>query len=172
MPASVPTCLASQLDVQYRGSQGGAGNWISAFWVANPSGTPCALRSSVTVELLDDQGNNRTATLAIGSPILLSAMGSMPPPGQDPAPGQLLADVALEWPTEANAVLGLGGTGTRCPLPLFQPQSARVTFAGAQPVVVGQLSNAGPAPSGSVGSICGSDVRIFDVSSLTAPELP
>ena len=172
VPSTIPACTASQLNGQYRGSQGAAGNLVSSFWIANSAASPCALRSSVTVELLDSAGHTRTMSHAIDSPILLSAMGIIPPLGQNPAQGQMLASLIIGWPTVPNAVEALGGTGVQCPQPLLQAHMARITFDDAEPLIVENLTNSGPPPSGSIPPICGSDVYVWEISSLTAPEPP
>lgn len=169
VPSSVVTCSAEQLAAEFRGSQGSAGNWFSTFWIANTAATPCAVRSGVAVVLTNGEGETRTATAAIGSPILLSPKGIIPPLGQDPTGGQSLANLTLGWPTVPNAVSQLtGGGGTQCPQPLFEAESALITFTGAQPLTVNQLTTS----TGSVPSICGSDVRVSEIASLTAPSLP
>jgi hypothetical protein len=170
VPLSVPPCTQSQLAAQYDGSQGSAGNWFSGFVIANTASAPCALRSRVSVELLDGHGGTRTTSNAIYAPILLSALGIIPPLGQDPAKGQLLAYLGLSWPTVPDAIGMLGGSGTECPRPLFQPQTAEITVANTAPLIVDGLSNSGPP--GAVPAVCGSFVRIFEMDSRTAPQSP
>jgi len=68
------------------------------------------------------------------------------------------------WPTLPDAILSLGGTGSQCPQPLFQPVTAAIAFGGVQPTVV-SLQNPGGSGYSDIGSICGSDVRIENVAS-------
>ena len=170
--STVLTCTTSQLTAEYRGSQGAAGNWVSSFWIANIAAAPCALRSSVSVELLDSDGDTRTMSHTIDSPILLTAMGIIPPLGQDPAKGQSLASLIIGWPTVQDAVAALGGTGVECPQTLFQARTARITFDRSEPLIVERLTNSEPPPSETVPPICGSNVYVWGTSSLTAPGLP
>lgn len=157
---------------QFRGSQGAAGNWVSGFWIANTATSPCALRSGVTVVLANSQGDTRTATATIETPILLSPKSTIPPFAQDPTKGESLAALSLAWLTVPNAVLQLGGTGTQCPQPVFQAESVRITFTGAEPLIVTDLTTSQPPPSGTIPPICGSDVFVWAITSLTAPTLP
>lgn len=166
VPLSVPTCTESQLAAQYDGTQGSAGNWFTGFLIANTAPASCALRSRVTVELLNDQGGTRTTSNAIYPPILLSALGIIPPLGQKPAKGQRLAYLGVTWPTLPDAIGILGGSGVNCPQPLFQPQAAEVTFANTAPLIVDGLSNS--EPPGAVPAICGSFIRVFEMDSRTA----
>ena len=164
VPASDPTCTASQLAITYVKPGGAAGNWVSSFTIADTSAQPCALRSGVTVELFDASGNDRIASTQVPANVALSPNATLPPLYQAPSPKERLASISLMWPTIPNAVTQLtGGVGVQCPEPLFTPQSARITFAGLQPVTVH------PVPSGNAGlippneSICGSNVQIMYV---------
>lgn len=170
VPLSVPTCTQSQLAAQYDGFQGSTGFWFTGFVIANTASAPCALRSRVSVELLDGQGGTRTTSNAIYVPILLSAKGIIPPLGQNPAQGQLLAYLGLYWPTLPDAIDQLGGSGDVCPQPIFQPEAAEVTFADTAPLMVDGLSN--PAPPGADPAICGSFLRVSEMDSRTAPQSP
>ncbi len=169
--SSAPPCSASQLVAQYRGSQGEAGNWASSFWVANTSPIPCAMGSTVAVKLLGSGADSRTASHLVDSPIRLSANARIPPPGQNPQKGQTLAAVGVSWPTEPNAVSDLGGTGVTCPQPLFQAQSARITFGNEQTLNVDSLTTSQP-PLSRIPPICGPTTYLWDVSPLTAPPAP
>jgi hypothetical protein len=157
------------LEVQYRGSQGAAGNFVSSFWIANAAGTPCSLQTGVTIDLLDSAGNGLSAAASIESPLVLSAHSTMPSPAQDPAKGQVLGVLTVAWPTIANGALALGAAGGQCPQALFVPRSARITFAGVDPIVVDQLTNSGLPPPNSIPSICGSQLFIWQIGPLTAP---
>jgi hypothetical protein len=170
VPASEITCDAARLGIQYTGGQGATGNWTAGFWIADRSQTPCALRSSVTLDLIDRFGAERSVSAPLRVAIPLSAGGTLPSTsGANPPPGEQLASLVLAWPTLPNAIDELtgggGGPNAQCPLPLFTPVAARITFGGEQPVTVHQLSIAGPVPS-SVGSICGNFVRILEFNSL------
>jgi hypothetical protein len=163
----VAACAASQLVAQYRGSQGATGNWASSLLIANTGAAPCALRSGVTVELLDGQGASRSASHAVSPPIELSPQSSLPPLNQEPATGETLATVVFAAPTIPQAVGELGGSGVTCPEPLFEARSARVTFAGVQPLIV-NLTASEPAPSGSVPPMCGPQLFVWEVASFSA----
>jgi hypothetical protein len=167
---SEPTCETAQLGIQYTGSQGATGFWTAGFWIADRSQTPCALRSSVTVDLIDRYGSERSASAPLRASIPLSAGATLPSTsGANPPAGEQLGSLVLAWPTLPNAIDELGGSdgpNALCPQPLFIPVVARVTFSGSGPVTVPQLSIAGPIPS-SVGSICGNFVRIVELDSLT-----
>lgn len=170
VPASEATCDAAQLVIQYTGSQGAAGNWTAGFWIADRSQTPCALRSSVTVDLVDRFGAERSAAAPLLAPIPLSAGATLPSTsGANPPPGEQLGALILLWPTLPNAITELtgsdGGPNPQCPQPLLTPVAARITFSGEHAVTVNQLSITGPVPS-SVGSICGNDLRIGEIGSL------
>jgi hypothetical protein len=167
--ASIKACTASELKIQYRGTQGATGNWASAFWIADGSALPCALRSTVTVQLVDSSGGQRVASKPIAVAIPLSAHGVIPSRGkEDVSPVQKRAALVLFWPTLPNAILELGGTPSQiqCPQPSFVPKTARFIFNGGQAVTVSQLSLGAPYPS-SVGTICGSDVSILELGPLT-----
>ena len=99
VPASVATRDAAQLRIQYTGSQGATGFWADGFWIADRSQTPCAIRSSVTLDLADRFGIERSASAPLWAPIALSAgAGSLRRPertrpqenswGPSPWPGQ------------------------------------------------------------------------------------
>jgi hypothetical protein len=138
---------------------------VSSFWVANTGAAPCALRSGVTVELLDGHGATRTASHAVSPPIELTPGSSLSRLDQNPAKGETLAGLLLAWPTVPLAVLELGGSGATCPQPLFEAQSARITFAGALPLTVNDLTT--PAPPG-LQPICGPKLFVWDISALSA----
>jgi hypothetical protein len=170
VPVSEPTCDAAQLGIQYTGSQGATGNWTAGFWIADRSQSACALRSSVTVDLVDRFGAERSASAPLRSPIPLSADAILPStPGANPPPGERLGSLALAWPTLPNAIDQLtgsdGGPNAQCPQPLFTPVAAQIMFSGEQPVVVDQLSIEGAVPS-SVGSLCGNLVQIWGIDPL------
>jgi hypothetical protein len=169
LPMSEPTCDAAQLRIQYTGSQGAAGFWTAGFWIADQSRTPCALRSSVTVDLVDRFGSERSASAPLWAPITLSASATLPSTsGANPYPGEQLGSLVLAWPTLPNAIDELGGRdgpNAQCPQPLFIPRVARITFSGLPTVTVNQLSIAGSISS-SVGSLCGNFVRIVEFDSL------
>jgi hypothetical protein len=170
VPASEATCNAGQLRIQYAGSQGATGNWTAGFWIADRSPTPCAIRSSITVDLVDQYGAVRSASAPLLAPIPLSASAMLPSTsGVNPPSREQLGSLVLAWPTLPDAIDALtggdGGPNAQCPQPLFTPESARITFGGAQPVTVYQLSIAGSAPS-SVGSLCGNFVRIWGLDSV------
>jgi len=166
--SSAGACTNGVLTAQYRGSQGAAGNVASGFWVVNTGPTPCELSGTVSVELLNGHGASRTASNGVNPPILLSANGTMPAPGSNPAKGSTLASIVLFWPTIANAVQSLGESGVTCPQPLFQATSAHITFSGLQPLIVTGLTTSEPAPT-AIPSMCGSDMSVTAVSPLTAP---
>jgi hypothetical protein len=168
VPSSVADCAAPQLVAQFRGSQGAAGNWTSSLLIANTGAAPCALRSGVTLELLDGQGASRSASHAVSPPIELSPHSSLPPLNQEPATGETLAIVVFAAPTVPDAVEALGGRGETCPEPLFEAQSARITFAGVPPLIVNNLTTPEPAPSGSVPPMCGPQLFVWEVASLSA----
>ena len=171
--ASLPSqCTAPQLDVQYRGSQGAAGNWASSFWIADTSTSPCTLESSLTVTLFNSEEDSLKATSTIPSPIRLTPKAAIPPLGQDPSIGQGLADVIIAWLTEANAIMQQGATGSRCPETPFHPQTASMTFSNAQTVVVSQLRVNGLTAVDGMGSVCGSAFLVWNAATLTAPESP
>ena len=151
VPASEATCDAAQLGIQYTGSQGAAGNWTAGFWIADRSQTPCALRSSVTVDLIDRFGAERSASAPIPVAIPLSAVATLPSTSGANAPaGEQLASLVLAWPTLPDAIDELegndGGPNAQCPQPLFTPVAPRITIGGEQPVTVKPLSIAGPVP--------------------------
>jgi hypothetical protein len=168
VPASVADCTAQQLVVQFDGAQGAAGNWAAGFLIANVGPAPCALRSGVTLELLDGRGASRTASHAVSPPIELSPNASLPPLHQEPAPGETLAGLDFAVPTLPNGILSLGGTGNTCPQPLFQAQSARISF-GQQVRVVTKLSTGEPGPTGTFPPICGPDLNIWDIDAFSTP---
>lgn len=170
VPASVVTCDGAQLGIQYMGSQGATGNWTAGFWIADRSQIPCAIRTSVTVDLVDRLGAERSASARLLAPIPLSAGAMLPSTsGANPPPGEQLGSLVLAWPTLPDAIDALtgsdGGPNAQCPQPLFTPVAARIMFSGEQPVTVNQLSIAGPDPS-SVGSLCGNFVRIWEFDPL------
>jgi hypothetical protein len=170
VPASESTCDAAQLVIRYAGGQGATGNLTAGFRIADQSPTPCAIRSSVTVNLVDRFGAERSASAPLLAAIPLSAGATLPSSsGVNPPPGEQLGSLVLAWPTLPNAIDALtssdGGPDAQCPQPLFTPVVARITFGGEQPVTVNQLSIAGPGPS-SVGSFCGNFVRIWGFDSL------
>lgn len=155
VPVSDPTCTSSQLAIDYTGPQGAAGQWLSSFAIADTSAQPCALRSGVTVEFFDAQGNDRIASTQIPADVALSPDATLPPPGQRAPPKEQLGVLMLGWPTIPNAVTQLtGGVGVQCPEPLFAPQAARITFVGLAPITV----DSAPIPPNE--TICGSSVRI------------
>lgn len=122
--------------------------------------------------LSNSQGETLTATAVLDTPILLSAKSTVPPLGQDPSKGETLAGLLASWPTVFNAITQLGGTGTLCPRPLFQPESAEITFTGTGQLTVSQLPNSNFGAGGyDIPPICGSDVRV-EANPLTAPSLP
>jgi hypothetical protein len=168
VPASEASCNSAQLQIEYRGSQGATGNWASAFWIANRSSVPCAIRGSVTVDLIDRSGGERSASSPLLAPIPLSASASLPTTSASNGPaGQQLGALVLFWPTLPNAIEELTGTdgpNSQCPQPLFTPVSARITFSGDQPLIVSPLSGDGPIPG--MGSLCGNFVRIEEAGSL------
>ena len=170
VPASEAACDAAQLGIQYTGSQGATGNWTAGFWIADRSQSPCALRSSVTVDLVDRFGAERSASASLRAPIQLSAGATLPSTsGANPPPGEQLGSLVLAWPTLPNAIDELtgsdGGPNAQCPQPLFTPVAAQITLNGEQPVMVNQLSIEGPVPS-SIGSLCGDLVQIWHIDSL------
>jgi hypothetical protein len=169
VPASEATCDAAQLRIQYTGSQGAPGIWTAGFWIADRSQTPCVIRSSVTVDLVDRFGTERSASASLWAPIALSAGATLPSTsGANPSPAEQLGSLVLAWPTLPNAIDGLTGSdgpNAQCPHRVFTPIAASITFGDQQPVTVNQLSIAGPVPS-SVGSICGNFVRIWEFDSL------
>src|SRR6202035_4184989 len=155
VPVSDSTCTSSQLAIDYTGPQGAAGQWLSSFAIADTSAQPCALRSGVTVEFFDAQGNERIASTQIPADVALSPDAPLPLPGGSTPPKEQLGIVILGWPTIPNAVTQLtGGVGIECPEPLFSPQGAQITFVGLGSITV---DNA-PIPPNE--SICGSSVRI------------
>jgi uncharacterized protein DUF4232 len=164
VPVSAPTCRANQLEVRYRGTQGGTGNYFSVFWVADTSPRPCELRSAVRVDLLDLQGVAlRTAKLSITKPIRLSPKAVMPAPLSDPAAGERMAFVLLMWLGLPDAILAMGATGDRCPVTPFQPDWVQFTFSGVASIVVGQLRAGGTA----VPSLCGPQLVSGEAESLS-----
>jgi hypothetical protein len=163
--ATAPACLADQLDIEFRGTQGGAGNWFAAFWIANTSPSACALPMQVTAQFLDAQGAvHYSATLAAAGQLTLSARAALPPPGHDPGAGEVLAALVLGWPTEPDAALEMGSTGAQCPVPLFTPVTARVQFDGQEPITISGLG-----ANGGIGSICGPISLLPDLQSLSGP---
>jgi hypothetical protein len=164
-PAVARTCRADQLAIQYRGSQGATGNIASGFWIANLSGTPCSLRSSVTVDLLNSTGATQlSASKSLTSPIELTANTSMPPGGVVPQ-GDKLGFVVLFWPTIPDAAASVGVADGQCPQPLFLPSAVRIDFKGIAAIRVPQFpaSLALSAPL----SLCGSQFSIDMAGPLT-----
>lgn len=168
-PAASALCAAPQLNVQYRGTQGAAGNFASSFWIANTANTPCSLQSGVSVQILDARGVALSATASIKSPISLSADAVMPPPDQDPETGQVLGVLTIAWPTIANGALTLGATNGECPQALFEPESAHIKFSGVGPIAVDQLVESGVSPASTIPSICGTRFFVWDVGPISAP---
>ncbi len=158
-------CLADQLDIEFEGTQGGAGNWFAAFWIADTSPSACALPMQVTAQFLDAQGAvHDSATLAAAGELTLSARATLPPPGHDPGAGEMLAALVLGWPTEADAALEMGSTGAVCPVPPFTPVSVRVQFEGQEPITISDLG-----AHGGIGSICGPITQRY-LESLSGPQ--
>lgn len=163
--ATLATCRADQLVIQYKGSQGAAGNIASAFWVANTSGGSCSLQSSVTVDLLNGSGTAQlSASSTLGTPIQLAAKTKMPNGNAVPS-GDHLASVVLIWPTIPDAALMMGSTSAGCPQPLFSPAAIRFGFNGIAPITISQLA-AGSELAQQL-SICGTHFSIAGVSPLS-----
>ena len=126
----------------------------------------CALRSQVAVSLLDVHGvAQRSASSLITAPIPLTAHASMPAEGMNPAQGQHLADVTLEWPTVYNSGIGPVVGSSQCPQPVFVPVSVQITFQGQVPILVHNLGPDLVSPEG-IGSLCGPHFSISTVTSL------
>jgi hypothetical protein len=169
LAASDPTCNASQLAIGYRGLGAGAGLEFSTFAIADTSAQPCALRSGVTVEFFDAQGNERIASTQVPADFALSPDAALPPLGQAPLSKEQLGEIIMGWPTLPNAITDLtGGVSGQCPEPLFTPQVAEITFAGLQPITVQPLVGGNEPPTPLVGSICGSNVRIEEADAWTS----
>ncbi|HLG66475.1 MAG TPA: hypothetical protein VKV36_01225 [Acidimicrobiales bacterium] len=115
------TCQSSQLEASLEGVQGAAGNVAAAFWIADMSGTPCALEPSITVDVLDGSGTIRmSASKVLPAPIPLGADGVIPSGSVVAQPGQSLglAFVSLFWPTPPNVV---GSTDGQMPPAYLRP---------------------------------------------------
>ena len=149
------TCQSSQLKASLEGVQGATGNLAATFWIADTSGTPCALRSGVTVDLLDGSGTIRmSASKVLPAPIALGADGVIPPGPIVAQPGQPLglAFASLFWPTPPNVAGSIDG---RCPRPIFVPATVRISFGGVAQVIVDH-----PEFDGQTIAICPSDIWI------------
>jgi hypothetical protein len=151
--ATTVSCLAGQLDGQFRGFQGATGSWFSTFWIADTSPSSCALQSVVSVELLDARGVvERTASAPLTHPVELSADAAFPPQNANPPPTERLVSVTVGWPTLAELA------GGRCPQPMFTLTTVRIELRGSQAVTITDLSADGGIPS-----LCGSVFRIEHV---------
>jgi hypothetical protein len=159
------TCRADQLVIQYKGAQGAAGNIVSAFWIANTSGSSCSLRSTVTANLLNGSGATQlSASTTLNTPIFLAANTKMPAGNFVPT-GDSLAAVGLRWPTIAMGALMMGSTSGYCPQALFSPAAVRIEFKGIAPITVSQFI-ATSMPSQPL-SLCGTQFWIDGVSPLS-----
>jgi hypothetical protein len=163
---SLISCSADQLDVEYRGTQGATGNYFAAFWIADTSAASCTLPSQVTVNLLDAQNvAQRSATYLINASIPLSARALMPADGMNPAQGESLAYITLEWPTVFDSGLGPVIGSSKCPQPAFVPTSVRITLGDQAPILVNILGPDIESPDG-IGSLCGPNFSINSVGPL------
>ena len=155
------TCQSAQLQASLGGVQGATGNLAAAFWIADTSGTPCALRSGVTVDLVDGSGTIRmSASKVLTAPIALGAHGVLPSSPFVVQPGQSfgLAFVSLFWPTTSELA---GSTDGRCRRPIFVPTTVRISFGGLAQVLVEH-----PEVDGQTIAICPSRIWIEAVGPL------
>jgi len=148
----------------------GAGEIFATFAIADTSAQACALRSGVTVEFFDAQGNERIASTQVPADVALTPDAALPPLGQNAPPHEQLGELMLGYPTLPNAIIELtGGVGGQCPEPLFTPHVAQITFAGLQPITVEPLPGGFGNPSLLEGwGICGSNIRIVSVDTWTS----
>jgi hypothetical protein len=163
LPPGLPACRSSQLVAHFYGTQGGAGTWLSTIDVADDSARPCALEPPARLELLSDPGTNeRSLPIAMHGDVALTAGTQVPPVGSGIAPGTQLASILVTWPnlSDANALLGGDGSST-CPVALFIPALARMTFGGHTVRVSAPATVDTPLDSGSlpVAPICGWQVQ-------------
>ena len=160
--AGSPTCRTDQLAIQYKGSQGAAGNIAAAFWVADTSGASCSVRSSVTVDLLNKTRSTQlSASKTLTAPIQLTPNTTMP--SGDVVPhGEQLAFVTLFWPTIWDA-----SPNGQCSQLLFTPTAFRFAFNGIPAITVTQLDTVPPQQTSEWLSICGSNLSVFAVGPIT-----
>jgi hypothetical protein len=127
---------------------------VAAFWIVDTSPRACTLKSPTELRLLDSAGTTRLSATVQAEPISLSAGTPMPTAEANPDSSQVLADVSLLWPTDANAALQAGATDGLCPTPDFTPSAARISFAATSLTVTNLTIGTSRV------AICGSHIRL------------
>ena len=131
------TCNADQLSVKFKGADNASGNGVARFWIADTSSSPCALRTAVTVDLVDGKGTTHLSASAAFVPSVSLTAHSSIPKGLIPPQDQQLAFVLISWPLDSATGATRSSTSLACaPGEAFAPDSVKLTFDGVAPVTL------------------------------------